>query len=83
MSRPEFPGIILPVSCIQRIREDQNYYDENPERYEREERQRKERKDEEEQELYWQAIREEVCNEHIKSSIILNQDDEWQGGNDE
>lgn len=47
MSRPEFPNCILPVSCIQRIREEQTYYDENPERAEREQQTREERRREE------------------------------------
>ena len=41
MSRPEFPiGCIMPVECICRIRENQEYYDRDPERCEREERRR-------------------------------------------
>ena len=46
MSRPEFPiGCVLPVECIRRIRENQEYYDADPERYERMERQRKEQRE--------------------------------------
>lgn len=52
MARPEFPiGIVLPASCIRRIREDQSYYDEDPERYERQEREQEERRREEEQQM--------------------------------
>jgi len=33
MSRPEFPrGTVLPVGAIHRIREEQEYYDRDPER---------------------------------------------------
>jgi len=38
MSRPEFPGCILPASCISRIVEEQNAYDRDPEGYERRKR---------------------------------------------
>ena len=52
MPRPEFPtGIILPPSCIQRIREEQNYYDRDPERAEREQRDREERLRQEQEEM--------------------------------
>lgn len=55
MSRPEFPiGTSLPVGAITRIREEQRYYDENPQRYEREEQAKQERLEEERQEEYWQ-----------------------------
>lgn len=52
MSRPKFPrGIVLPVSCIQRIRSEQDFYDRDPERYERMKRQREEdRREEQERE---------------------------------
>jgi hypothetical protein len=61
MSRPEFPiGVPLPASCIRRIREDQEFYDADPERYERLERERKEREEfEKEQEReYWESQKE-------------------------
>ena len=36
MTRPQFPtGIVLPVQAIQRIREEQEAYDRDPEAYER------------------------------------------------
>jgi len=39
MSRPKFPtGCILPNSCIQRLREDQEFYDRDPEEYEKHEK---------------------------------------------
>ena len=47
MSRPEFPNCIMPVETIRAIREEQHYYDEDPERYERNERARQERIQEE------------------------------------
>ena len=47
MSRPEFPNCIMPVGVIQRVRQEQSYYDEDPERYEREEREMEEREREE------------------------------------
>ena len=49
MSRPEFPRCIMPVGAIQRIRQEQAYYDEDPERYEREEQAQQERQREEEE----------------------------------
>ncbi len=43
MARSEFPiGSIMPVSMIQRIREEQEWYDRDPERAERIYRQREE-----------------------------------------
>ena len=52
MSRPEFPtGTPLPVSCIRAIREEQDYYDRDPERYEQEQREREEMRMQEEEEL--------------------------------
>ena len=37
MSRPEFPtGMIMTPEMISRIRETQEYYDQDPDRYERE-----------------------------------------------
>jgi len=45
MSRPEFPrGCVLPSSCIRRIREEQEYYDKDPERAEREQEQQEEQR---------------------------------------
>ncbi len=46
MSRPEFPGCAMPAETIRNIRQEQNYYDEDPERYERQERQREEQRQE-------------------------------------
>ena len=52
MSRPEFPiGTPLPVSCIRAIREEQEYYDRDPERYEQEQREREEMRLQEEEEM--------------------------------
>ena len=54
MSRPEFPNCIMPASTIRRIRENQDAYDKDPERYERmerlheEERQREQYEEEQE-----------------------------------
>ncbi len=48
MARPTFPaGIILPVDCIWRIREEQEAYDRDPAAYERLMRQREETAEEE------------------------------------
>ena len=64
MARPEFPtGTILPASCIRRIREEQDYYDEDPERYEREGQQEKERRDEEERQLNEEWQRQQQTND--------------------
>ena len=55
MSRPEFPRCIMPTNVIQSIRREQNYYDEDPERYERIEKEREEERQQErlrEQEYY-------------------------------
>ena len=41
--RPEFPvGCVLPVACIHRINQEQEWYDRDPERAERIYRQREE-----------------------------------------
>ena len=49
MSRPEFPNCIMPVGVIQHIRQEQDSYDQDPERYERHERQREEERQMEQQ----------------------------------
>ena len=52
MSRPEYPNCIMPVGVIQRVREEQSYYDEDPERYEREQQAHEEQRElERQQEL--------------------------------
>jgi hypothetical protein len=48
VSRPRWPGCVLPVEAIRRIREMQDAYDRDPEGYERCERQRQEEREEEE-----------------------------------
>ena len=45
VSRPEFPNCILPPACIARIREAQEAYDRDPERWEREEGRRAEERE--------------------------------------
>jgi len=65
MSRPEYPNpyCILPASCIRRIRENQEYYDKNPERAEREQREAKQRQADElrqEQEDYERRLETEA-----------------------
>ena len=48
MSRPRFPiGVVLPASCISRIRSEQEYYDRDPDGYERREQARHDREEEE------------------------------------
>lgn len=49
MSRPEYPRCIMPVEVIRSIRQEQDYYDQDPERYEREQRTRKEERQLEQQ----------------------------------
>jgi hypothetical protein len=51
MGRPEWPRpyTILTPEAIRRIREEQDRYDQDPERYEREQRERARREDEERQ----------------------------------
>ena len=60
MSRPEHPGVPMPASCISRLREEQEYYDEDPERAEREQREEQQRVEdtEEWQEQAMDAMRE-------------------------
>ena len=54
MSRPKFLNCIMPVEVIRRIRENQEYYDKDPEGYDRRERQREEeRRQEAEAEREW------------------------------
>ena len=57
MSRPEYPrGIVLPSSCIQRIRSEQDFYDRNTEYCERMQQQREEerRMEQEREHEEWQ-----------------------------
>ncbi len=49
MSRPEYPNCIMPVGVIQRVRQEQDYYDQDPERYERQQRHYEEQREQERQ----------------------------------
>jgi len=52
MSRPKFPaGCILPSSCISAIRQEQEFYDQDPEQYERIQREREEQRLQEQRQL--------------------------------
>lgn len=59
MSRPDFPRPYTPLTpgMISRIRSEQDYYDQDPERYERQQTERKERERMEQEELYEQERR--------------------------
>ena len=71
MSRPEFPtGIVLPTNCISRIREEQEYYDQDPERYERE---RLEREEEKTMEQYREVEYQQQCIEEAENYAELNE----------
>ncbi|RLI66085.1 MAG: hypothetical protein DRO67_01645 [Candidatus Asgardarchaeum californiense] len=59
MSRPRFPGCVLPENCISRIVEEQNRYDRDPERYEREREERRLQEQQEEEYQQWLAYREQ------------------------
>ena len=59
MSRPEFPNCIMTVEVIRSIRERQEVYDEDPERWERKERERNEERQREEYELEQERLRQE------------------------
>ena len=48
--RPEFPNCVMTPEIINRIREEQEYYDEDPERYERQIEEREQERLQEEQE---------------------------------
>ena len=63
MSRPEHPGVPLPVSCIWDLRERQRAYDEDPAGYERRERERLEARLEEELEMRRQEDEWRSANE--------------------
>jgi len=45
MSRPEYPNCIMPSSVIQRVRQEQDYYDQDPERAERQQREHEEQRE--------------------------------------
>lgn len=66
MSRPEFPNCIMPPNVISRIREEQAYYDQDPERYERREADRREQQimEADREAEYQQQCQEEVENYH-------------------
>ncbi len=70
MSRPEFPNCIMPTNVINRIREQQEAYDKNPEEYERREEQRQE------------DLREEMEQDHIYE-MRQQQQEEMQNWQDE
>jgi hypothetical protein len=50
MSRPDYPNCIMTPEVIRGVRERQEHYDKDPERYERRERERREERDREEYE---------------------------------
>ena len=66
MSRPDFPRpyCVLPANCIRRIREEQRYYDEDPERFERQERAREEARllEQEQERQYWEECERQRLN---------------------
>ena len=47
MSRPKYPNCIMTPEIINRIRQEQDYYNEDPEKYERQEREYEERRQQE------------------------------------
>lgn len=57
MSRPEYPNCIMPNSVIHHIRQEQEYYDRDPEHYGRVERYYKEQRELEHQQE-WEAWEE-------------------------
>ncbi len=65
MSRPEFPtGCVLPSSCIQRIRREQDFYDRNPEYCERMQQQREEER-RAEQEREYEEYQNRIQNDEL------------------
>jgi len=56
MSRPDFPNPYTPLTpgMISRIRSEQDYYDQNPERYERQQREREEQRRMEDEQLRYE-----------------------------
>lgn len=54
MSRPKFPNCVMTPGIISAIRQEQDYYDQDPERYERQERERQEQREREEYEMQQQ-----------------------------
>ena len=50
MSRPKFLDCVMTPEIISRIRENQDFYDKDPEGYERRERQREEERQQEQEE---------------------------------
>ena len=59
MGRPNFPNCIMPPETIHRIRQEQDYYDEDPERYERQERAREEERQMEQRQMEEARLEEE------------------------
>lgn len=76
MSRPEFPiGIVLPSNCISRIREEQEYYDRNPEEYERrKELRRKEQRIEDDRLAEYQQQQQEKIQQWEDEILITEPD---------
>ena len=65
MSRPEHLSCVNTAEGIQRINENQEYYDKDPERYEREERQEREQQQErqmQEQQQYYEEQENDRLN---------------------
>ncbi len=45
MSRPNYPNCVMPTSVIQRVRQEQDYYDQDPARAERQQREHEEQRE--------------------------------------
>ena len=74
MSRPEFPRCVLPSNCISRVREEQSYYDQDPERAEREQADRAEQvvlEEEMERQQYEQMLEAQAREKEAAEACFL------------
>ena len=56
MSRPEFPNCVMTPEIISAISREQEYYDQDPQRYERQQQAELERRQQEEEAYYWESV---------------------------
>ena len=63
--RPSFPNCVMTPEIISHIRQEQEYYDQDPERYERQEQER--------QEQYWMEQEEMAHQERLGHEMHLEQ----------
>ena len=76
MSRPEFPNCVMTPEIIRAIRQEQDYYDQDPERYERQKQEAQEMYRQEQEEIAHQMRLEQQRANERQYYEQQHQDDE-------